>query len=232
MKAAVLAGGLGIRLRPLTLAIPKPLLPVGEKPILEIIIGQLKQAGVNTIVLFTGYKSELIETYFQRGEKFGVDIKYIKEEQKLGTAGPLSLAKGEFREPFFVVYGDILADFDFRGLMDYHLKNKADLTVVIKDYRLEMPYGVIELQEKWIKHFREKPNLRYFISAGAFVIDPSVLSLLKEGVFFDMPELIEKTIKDGKKVLHFMHRHYWKDIGHVDDFEQASNDIKKIKGLL
>jgi NDP-sugar pyrophosphorylase family protein len=231
MKAAILAGGMGVRLRPITYAIPKPLLPIGRKPLLELIISQLVKYNFRDIILFIGYKGDLIKAYFQDGKNFGVNIHYIQEERRLGTAGPLGLAKGLFNEPFVMVYGDILAKINFAELMEYHLRGGQDLTVVLKQHEVEVPFGVFEVDGSEIKKVREKPKYTFLISAGEFVIDPKILDFIEEGKPLDMPQLIEILIQNGKKVANYYLEDYWMDIGEISSFEQATEEVEKFFDL-
>jgi len=229
MKVVILAGGLGARLRPLTFSIPKPLLPVGEKPILEIILSKLKSQGLTDIIIAVGYRSELIKTYFGNGEKFGVDIKYVEEDEPLGTAGPLAALKEKFdiKEPILLMNGDILTRLDFNKLIEFHLSNKADMTVGIKRHEQKTPFGVIDLDGKEIKKIKEKPILTFDISAGIYVLSPAVLDIVPKGKFYQMPDLIKETMGKGKKVLGYKIDEYWRAVEHKGDYEEAVVEIEK-----
>jgi len=229
MKVVILAGGLGTRLRPLTFSIPKPLLPVGEKPILEIILSKLKAQGLTDIIIAVGYKSELIRTYFGNGEKFGVDIKYLEEDMPLGTAGPLAQLKEKFeiKEPILLMNGDILTKLDFNRLIGFHNSNNADITVGIKKHEQRTPFGIIDLDGNAIKKIKEKPILAFNISAGVYVLSPSVLDTIPKGQFYSMPDLIKDAMTKGKNVLGYKIDEYWMAIEHMSDYEDVMAEIEK-----
>jgi len=229
MKVVILAGGLGTRLRPLTFSIPKPLLPVGETPILEIILSKLKSQGLTDIIMAVGYKSELIKTYFGDGSKFGVDIKYLEEDKPLGTAGPLRLAKDRFEinEPVLLMNGDILTRLDFNKMIDFHLNNKSDITVGIKLHEYRSPYGVIELDGDNIKEIREKPSFKFDISTGIYVLNPQALDFVPKDSFYDMPSLIKDAMAKGMKVVGYRIDEYWIAVEHMDNYKEAIEEKEK-----
>lgn len=224
MKVVIMAGGLGTRLRPLTFSIPKPLLPVGEKPILEIILSKLKQQNLKDVIISVGYKSELIKTYFQDGSKFGVKIDYFDEEKRLGTAGPLRMIRDKFqiREPFIVMNGDILTKLDFKKMINCHLDKKSDLTVGIKKHKSQTPFGVIHLDGDSIKEIKEKPILKFNISAGIYIVNPDIVDYIPYNKHFDMPMLIEACIKNGKRTKGYIIKEYWLGLEKLKSFDHAS----------
>jgi len=224
LRAVVMAGGLGSRLRPLTEEVPKPMLPVGNKPLLEHIVGQLKQAGIRRVNIATHYKSEVIAEHFKNGEAFGVEIRYVNEDQPLGTAGALSLIE-EMDEPLLVMNGDILTRVDFRALLNFHREHKADLTVCVRQYEFRVPYGVIETDGVMVKRISEKPVVREFINAGIYLLSPQVRRSIPNGQPYDIPDLIERLIHEKRTVVCFPIREYWLDIGKVDQYDQAKADI-------
>jgi len=224
LRALVMAGGYGNRLRPLTEELPKPMLPVGNKPLLELIVEQLKQAGIRQVNVATHYKSEVIAEHFKNGEAFGVDIRYVKEDQPLGTAGALSLLE-EVDEPLLVMNGDILTRVDFRALLHFHREHKADLTVCVRQYEFSVPYGVIDTDGVNVKGISEKPIVRQFINAGIYLLNPQVRRLIPNGQPYDIPDLIERLINEQRTVVCFPIREYWLDIGKVDQYDQAKADI-------
>ena len=226
MKAVILAGGLGVRLRPLTQVIPKPLLPVGEQSVLEISISKLKKCGFDEILIATNYKSYMFESYFGDGSKFNVNITYSKEKEPLGTAGPLKLLRDKLKEPFLVIYGDILTSLDFRKLRDFHINNKADFTLVTKETILPISYGVIKSENNVIKEIEEKPEVKTQINAGIYFINPEVIDNIPEG-FFHITDLVKKLIRQGKRVMKFQLDDYWLDIGQMQDYEKAQKDVKE-----
>ena len=224
LRALVMAGGQGSRLRPLTEELPKPMLPVGDKPLLQLIVEQLKQAGIRQVNVATHYKGEVIAEHFKNGAAFGVDIRYVKEDQPLGTAGALSLLE-EVDEQLLVMNGDILTRVDFRELLHFHRDHKADLTVCVRQYEFNVPYGVIDTDGVNVKGISEKPVVRQFINAGIYLLNPQVRQLIPNGQPYDIPDLIERLINDGRTVVCFPIREYWLDIGKVDQYDQAKADI-------
>ncbi len=224
LRAVVMAGGYGSRLRPLTEEVPKPMLPVGNKPLLQLIVEQLKQAGIRHVNLATHYKGEVIAEHFKNGEEFGVEIRYVKEDQPLGTAGALSLIE-DVNEPLLVMNGDILTRVDFRALLSFHREHKADLTVCVRQYEFRVPYGVIDTDGVMVRGISEKPVVRQFINAGIYLLNPQVLQLIPNGQPYDIPDLIERLVSDGRTVVSFPIREYWLDIGKVDQYDQAKADI-------
>ena len=222
-----MAGGLGTRLRPFTQIIPKPLLPVGEKSVLEITISKLKFQGFDEIILAVSYKSDLFESYFGNGSKYGVKISYSKERKKLGTAGPLLLLKKKLTEPFLVINGDILTNMDFGKLTIFHTENKADLTLVTKIVQLPLHYGVVEKSGKVVKDVKEKHVVESEINAGIYYLSPSTLEFIPWNREFTMTELMKELIKNKKNVLAYPLKEYWLDIGQLKDYDQAQKDIKE-----
>lgn len=224
LRALVMAGGQGSRLRPLTEELPKPMLPVGNKPLLQLIVEQLKQAGIRQVNVATHYKGDVIAEHFKNGEAFGVDIRYVKEDQPLGTAGALSLLD-EVDEPLLVMNGDILTRVDFRALLHFHREHKADLTVCVRQYEFNVPYGVIDADGVNVKGISEKPVVRQFINAGIYLLNPQVRKLIPNGQPYDIPDLIDRLIQEQRTVVCFPIREYWLDIGKVDQYDQAKADI-------
>jgi len=224
LRALVMAGGQGSRLRPLTEELPKPMLPVGNKPLLQLIVEQLKQAGIRQVNVATHYKGDVIAEHFKNGEAFGVDIRYVKEDQPLGTAGALSLLE-EVDEPLLVMNGDILTRVDFRALLHFHREHKADLTVCVRQYEFNVPYGVIDADGVNVKGISEKPVVRNFINAGIYLLNPQVRKLIPNGQPYDIPDLIDRLINEQRTVVCFPIREYWLDIGKVDQYDQAKADI-------
>lgn len=226
MKAVIMAGGLGTRLKPFTHIIPKPLLPVGEKSVLEVTIQKLQAQGFEEIILAVHYKSDLFESYFGDGSKFGIRIRYSKEKQRLGTAGPLKLAAPHLSAPFLVMNGDILTNLDFKKLRRFHEKNGADLTLVTKKIQLPLHYGVVEKDGNKIRGIQEKPVVESEISAGIYFLDTGVLDLIPAGQRFDMTELMKDLIAAGKNVCAYPLEDYWLDIGQMEDYQRAQEDFK------
>lgn len=226
MKAVIMAGGLGSRLKPFTQIIPKPLLPVGEKSVLEVTIQKLKEQGFTEVTLAVHYRSDLFESYFGDGSKFGLDISYSKEETRLGTAGPLALVKPRPGEPFLVLNGDILTNMNFIRLKDFHVDNKADFTLVTKMLQLPLHYGVVEKKGNRILHIEEKPIVESEISAGIYFVNPDVVDLIPTDRVFDMTDLMKKIISQKMNILAYPLEEYWLDIGQMSDYEQAQEDFE------
>lgn len=224
LQAVIMAGGLGTRLRPLTDNVPKPMLPVGQRPLLERMLEQLKQAGVTQVNVTTHYKADVITEHFGDGKAFGVDIRYVREDQPLGTAGALGLMEAK-DDPVLVINGDILTRVNFRALRDFHREHRADMTVCVRQYDLKVPYGVVESDGVVVTGIVEKPLLRHFVSAGIYLLDPGVTSLVAAGERCDMPDLIRRLIADRKRVVSFPISEYWMDIGQLADYEQAKSDL-------
>lgn len=224
LQALIMAGGLGTRLLPLTEELPKPMLPVGTRPLLELIVEQLRLAGIRQVNLATHYKSELIADHFRDGSDFGVDIRYVKEDQPLGTAGALSMLE-ESEDPLLVMNGDILTRVDFRSMLHFHREHKADLTIAVREYEFRVPYGVIDTDGVQVRGISEKPLMRYFINAGIYLLNPSVCRMIPERQAYDIPELIERLLAEGHTVVSFPIREYWLDIGKTDHYSQAQTDV-------
>lgn len=224
MKAIILAGGLGTRLRPLTFAVPKPLIPIGERPILEILIENLKTYGVTDIYLAVGYRAELIRVYFQDGQRFGVNIHYSQEDKRLGTAGPLRLVRDRFglSEPVLVMNSDIMTKLNFQDLYLSHLQQAAALTVGIRKHEYTVPYGVVELEEEQISSIEERPRLSFHISCGIYVVSPNLLDLIPEGRFFDMPDLIQAALRGGYRTSTYQIREPWVAIESLGDLTEET----------
>lgn len=223
----LMLGGLGTRLRPLTNDIPKPMLKIGNKPIVETIVESFKQYGYTHFIFSVNYKKEVIQNYFQNGEAFGVTIDYIEEQQRMGTAGALSLLKNRPTEPFFVMNGDLLTQVNFEQLMQFHIEHEAVATMCVREYEYQIPYGVIETNGTDLVAIKEKPIHRSFVNAGIYVLSPEVFDDIPYGEFYDMPTLFEQLIEKGKKTAVFPIREYWLDIGRMDDFEKANMEYKE-----
>lgn len=227
-KVVLMVGGLGTRLRPLTEHTPKPMLKVGNKPILETIILNFKKYGFTNIILSVSYKSEIIEKYFGDGLKFGVSIEYIHEKKRMGTAGALSLIREKLAEPFFVMNGDLLTNVNFEYMLEYHLKNSSIATMGIREYDFQIPYGVVNTSNKKILSIDEKPVHKFFVCGGIYILDKSVLDIIPYNEFYDMPTLFEKLIKNDIKSISFLIREYWIDIGKIEEYEKANNEYSKV----
>jgi NDP-sugar pyrophosphorylase family protein len=225
----ILAGGKGVRLRPLTYTIPKPLLPIGEKPILEEIIERLRAQNIRDITIAVGYRAELIETYFRDGAHLGVHISSIRETQPLGTAGPLALLRGAEghigSETLLAMNGDLLTDVDFTALVDAHRRAGNEMTVVTREFRLQHPYGVIHAQDGRITGIVEKPSVTDTISAGVYALEPAALDLIPHGRAFDVPDLVNSLLAAGRPVGAFPHNGEWLAIDRIEQLEDAARMV-------
>lgn len=217
---------MGTRLKPFTHIIPKPLLPLGEKSLLEVTIQKLEEQGFTDIILAVNYKSDLFESYFGDGSKFGVKIRYSKEKQRLGTAGPLKLAAPYLSESFLVMNGDILTNMDFKKLRQVHVTNRADFTLVTKRIQLPLHYGVVEKKGDRILDIREKPIMEAEVSAGIYFVNADMLDFIPSDERFDMTELMKQLIAAGKNVHAYPLEDYWLDIGQMKDYQQAQEDFE------
>jgi len=226
LTAVVMAGGYGMRLRPLTEKLPKPLLPVGGRPLLELIIEQLRQVGIRRVNLTTHYKGDLIAQHFGDGRDFGLEIHYINEDQPLGTAGALGLLDIS-DDPLLVINGDILTRVDFRAMLEFHREQQADMTVAVRQYEFRFPYGVVETDGIAITGVLEKPVVRYFINAGIYLLNPEVCRFVPNGQPYNMPDLISRLIAESRRVVSFPIWEYWLDIGQSADYRQAQKDIQE-----
>ncbi|MBI3332862.1 MAG: nucleotidyltransferase family protein [Candidatus Omnitrophica bacterium] len=228
LHAVVMAGGKGSRLHPLTENLPKPMLPIGDRPLLEIIIRQLSEAGIRHVKVATHHKPEKIEAYFQDGSRFGVELTYVEEDQPLGTGGGLSLM-GRPDQPTLVINGDILTEVDFRAMLAFHKEHRADLTVAVRHYDIQVPYGVVECEGAAVRGISEKPVMGFFVNAGIYLLDPIVYQHIPSGQRFDMTDLIQRLIAEGCSVVSFPIREYWLDIGEHAEYERAQQDVSEGK---
>lgn len=226
MLAVVLAGGEGTRLAPYTRVLPKPLLPIGDRPILEIIVCQLRDAGVTDITLATGYLSGLIEAYFGDGTAFGVQISYSREDEPLGTAGPLAAIDG-LDETFLLMNGDCFSDLDFTALVEAHAKSGAVATIASHVEEVEVDFGVLHVEgERAIRAIDEKPRYVMDVSMGAYVFEPSVLELIEPGTYLDFPDLIAELIERGDQVDAYRHSGSWVDVGRIRHLEELAQALE------
>lgn len=225
LQAIVMAGGQGTRLTPLTEELPKPMLPVGNRPLMEIVIGQLREVGISDVKITTHHKPEKIEEYFGDGKNFGVNLSYVTEDRPLGTAGALGLLEVP-KETTLVMNGDILTRVDFRAMLAYHREHGADLTVAVRHYDIKVPYGVVECEGPAVRQLSEKPMLSFFVNAGMYLLEPTVYGLIPSGQPFDMTDLIQRLLNHGRPIASFPVREYWLDIGQRADYEEAQEHAK------
>lgn len=217
----IMAGGLGRRLGDLTRHIPKPMLPLGHKPVLHYIVDAFVEHGFRHITLCVNYKAGVIREYFGDGHRFGAQIGYLEETHPLGTAGPLSLIDTPPEQPFFVMNGDLLTTLNFDNLLHFHREKEAAGTMCIYEYNQQLPFGVVNTRNSRILALEEKPYQKFFINAGIYVLDPGVLSLLRRGEALDMPALFERMIQAELPTHAYTINEFWQDIGHVEDYEAA-----------
>jgi len=227
MKAVILAGGLGKRLGPLTTVLPKPLLPIGDKTILEIIIERLRMFDVDEVILATNYKSNMFEKYFTSMAPAGVKITISKEKEALGTAGPIRLVADKLTEPFIVMNGDILTTLDFKKMMRLHTSKKAKVTMATKEVQMPFHYGVVESRNGWkVTSIKEKPPMAAEVNAGVYIMNPEVIKEIPNG-FYHMTDLVKKLVNKKQTVAKYKINEYWVDIGQMQNYEQAQGDFAR-----
>ncbi len=226
MKAVILAGGRGTRLRPFTTIFPKPLMPIGEAPILEILLRQLRAHGVTDVTMLTGHLAYLLEGYFGDGSRLGLPVTYLHEDDPLGTAGPLHQLAGRLDDDFFVMNGDLLTDLDFSGLMKRHKEDGCEMTVGVYARAEKIELGVLHIDENdRVVDYEEKPTLQYDVSMGIYAMSPRVL-LRIPAEYYDMPTLVLDVLSAGEPVSCWRHQGRWLDIGRPDDYETANELIR------
>jgi NDP-mannose synthase len=228
MKAMILAGGMGTRLRPLTFSIPKPLLPVGEKPILQRIMEQLRDAGITDLVVATGYQAELLRAFCGDGSKFGVSVTYAHEHKALGTAGPASALKGQLPpgESLLMMNGDLITDLDFRAFVESSRASGCELTVAYAKHIYRSPYGVLSIADGAVEGVTEKPETEYAISAGIYCLSSAALDLIPQDTFFTMPDLMSKLLAAGKRIQAYPITGAWMGLESIENFNEA---VKKLQ---
>ncbi len=217
----LMAGGLGTRLHPLTKTVPKPMLPVGGRPLLETIVESLSNQGFRRIFLAVNYMAESIREHFGDGQWLGVEIDYLEEGKRLGTAGALGLLPERPKAPMVVMNGDLLTSVSLEQLLAFHRDHHATATVGVREYQMEVPYGVVETDGAMLTNIVEKPIQKYFVNAGIYVVEPGLLDLIPDDEFLDMPDLVARALSDGEPISTFPIREYWLDVGRLDDLERA-----------
>lgn len=225
----LMAGGLGSRLSPMTEECPKPLLKVGHQPVLETIIEGFLENGFHRFMISVNYQSEMIENYFQDGRQWGVSIDYLRENEALGTAGALSLLDESLEHPIIVMNGDLLTKLNFRNLLEFHQDHDALITMCVREYDFQVPYGVVELDGSFATALEEKPLHKFFVNAGVYVVNPEVLSSIPKNQFYNMTDVIIPLL-EKKKVSSFPIHEYWIDIGKVEDYQQAHGEYEDVFG--
>lgn len=232
MQAIILAGGKGTRLRPYTTIFPKPLMPIDDMPILEIVIRQLKKSGFKKITIAVGHLAELIEAFFGDGKKWGVEITYSREDVPLGTVGPLALIN-DLDENFLVMNGDVLTDIKYCDMYDFHLERNAATTIAMYDKKVEINLGIIKANENQeIYDYVEKPTLLHQVSMGIYIFNKRIMSYIPQGKYFDLPTLVLTLIQAQEKVFGYHFKGYWRDIGRQEDYAQVIDEFESIKSSL
>jgi len=233
MKAVILAGGKGTRLVPYTTVFPKPLMPIDGMPILEVVVRQLAHFGIKELIFTVSRQSEpLLSAYFGDGRQFGVKVEYSREEKPLGTAGPLSRLH-DLPPSFLVMNGDILTTLDYGALIRYHKQRKPMVTIAVSRKKVPIDFGVLEFDRvRRLTHYREKPVLSCSVSMGVYVFDRKVLNWIPRGRYFDFPDLIQKLLKEGQRVLCYPNQDFWLDIGRHEDYEEAQKRFQKMRKKL
>jgi NDP-sugar pyrophosphorylase family protein len=234
-RAVVLAGGLGTRLRPYTVVLPKPLVPIGDRPVLDIVVRQLRHAEFDQITIATGYLAELVEAFFRDGSRYQIPIDYYREEEPLGTVGALALIEG-LTEDFLVMNGDVLTDIDYATLLNRHRESDAVATIATTKRRIQVSLGVLERDDEddptRLTGYIEKPELEHEVSMGVYCFSPQVFSHTEPGEHLDFPELILRLIAAGEIVRSWHSDNYWLDIGRHDDYEQAVDEFERMRDRL
>ena len=231
MKALILVGGKGTRLKPYTITIPKPLLPVGDRPILEIILAQLKNCGITEIILAVGHMSHLFESFFQDGRRHGLKISYSYEEESLGTAGAIASSLDKLDGDFLAMNGDLLTTLNYNKMIDFHRNKKAGGTIAMYKREVKMDFGVIETNtEGLLDSYVEKPSFFYNFGMGVNVLNSEIVScLVKEGEYLDMPDLMLLIKKEGHDVFCYQEDCFWLDMGRPEDYEKATEAFEERK---
>ncbi len=227
VRTVILAGGKGTRLRPLTAVFPKPLVPLGNKPVIEILLRRLAASGLTDVTLCLGYLGELLQAVCGDGSKFGLKIDYVREEAPLGTAGPLSMIKN-LSDPFVVMNGDLLTTLDFRRMLEFHREQKADFTIGAFPREVKIDFGVIEFgEDHQFTGYREKPTYNFEVSMGVNIIGRNALQHVLAGQHLDMPDLVLKVHRAGGAVKCYRQDCRWLDIGRMDDYAQAQDEFSQ-----
>lgn len=224
----LMAGGAGRRLLPLTENCPKPLLKVGTKPVLEIILERFIESGFREFFISVNYHARMIEDYFGDGQKWGVEINYLREEASLGTAGALSMLPNELSHPVLVMNGDLLTKVDFKQVLDFHTTQQVPATMCVREYEFQVPYGVISTQDNMIQRIDEKPVHRYFVNSGIYILNPEVVRTVPKNTHVDMTSIFQRLVDSPTPPAAFPLHEYWLDIGHIDDFRRAEGEFNEV----
>lgn len=226
----LMAGGLGRRLSPLTDTLPKPMIPIGKKPILESILENFISQGFKKFYLSVNYKAEMIVSHFGDGSQYGCEIQYLHEKERLGTAGALSLIPSRPSAPLIIMNADILTNIKFETLTDFHKKSGADATMCVREYDVQIPYGVVTLDTESVAQIQEKPIQKFFVSAGIYVLNPDLLDHIKKTEFLDMPDFFTSLMKKSKQTKAYPIHEYWLDIGRFEDLDRANEEYRRLFG--
>jgi dTDP-glucose pyrophosphorylase len=224
----LMAGGQGVRLRPLTDDCPKPMLSLGRRPLLEVILDNFKKMGFSRFFVSVSYKAEMVMSHFGDGSKFSADIRYLREDTPLGTAGPLALLPEMPELPIVVMNGDILTKLNVPSMIDFHEEHDAVATMGVRSYETQVPYGVIDIDQLRITGIKEKPIQHHLISGGVYVLSPEALKLIPLDTHYDMPELFSDLCGRGMTAVPYIVREYWMDIGHIEDLGRARRDFETL----
>jgi NDP-mannose synthase len=235
-RAVILAGGLGMRLRPYTAVLPKPLMPVGDRPVLDVVVRQLRHHGFGHQTIAVGHLAELIEAFLRDGREYGVHIDYHREREPLGTAGALATVEG-LSEPFLVMNGDVITDLDYRALLDHHRASGAAATIATITRDVQVSLGVLHFDEgdgrgDRLTSYEEKPRYEFEASMGVYAFHPRALEHLTAGERLDFPDLIRRLLAAGEDVRAFRSDCYWLDIGRHEDYEQAQEEFERMRHRL
>lgn len=229
MKAVILAGGKGTRLAPYTHVLPKPLTPIGDLPILEVILRQIKYAGINDVVLTVGHLASLLNAFFDDGSQWGLNIEYSYEDEPLGTVGPLGFVDG-LDDTFLIMNGDVLTTLRIADLINYHKEQKADITIATYRREVYIDLGIVQRNGNHeVIGYIEKPTYDYYVSMGIYVFEPNILQHIPKGCYYDFPNLIKDMIKIDKKVFSYDFDGYWQDLGRPDDYIIATRDFDQMR---
>lgn len=229
MKAVILAGGLGTRLKEFTQVIPKPLLPMGEKSLMELQIISLKENGFKDIYVATNYKADYVQAFLGNGTKYGVKLHFSKENKPLGTCGPLSLLKNELNEPFILMNGDILTKLNFKKFYNFGKKSKSNLTIGTKIITTPFRFGNVKTDKNnYIKSIEEKPELKFEILAGIYLFKPEIFKIIPDNTYYGIDTLIKDMLQKKQKISKYLIEEYWLDIGQIEDYRKARKEVKKI----
>jgi len=222
----LMAGGFGTRLRPLTDEKPKPLLNVGNRPILETIISRFIDAGFHNFYISTHYKAEMIRDHFGDGSNWNVTIKYLHEDNPLGTAGSIGLLPDNIiKLPIIMMNGDLLTKVNFENLLNFHNEHGGLATMCIREYDFQVPYGVVDIENQYVTSIKEKPTHKFFVNAGIYILEPKIINYIDGNSYIDMPNFFETQIEKGEKISVFPIHEYWLDIGRIEEYEKANKEI-------